>query len=463
MSSLMSLPRAGIRIGRGRDPPAILPAPRRRRSATSLPRSVRAGYKGRPRPPNLAFGANRMEQTTVIVGAGQAASQIVDSLRREGLRGRLVVVGDEPYLPYQRPPLSKKYLAGEMERDRLFIRPEGFYQQNRAELKLGVRATTIDRAAQTLALDDGTSLRYDHLVLATGSRVRKIAVPGSELKGIHYLRGIDDVDGIRAAATAGKRMVVIGAGYIGLETAATCVKHGVEVTVLEMADRPLVRVVAPEMSAFYLAEHARAGVRILCNTGLASFEGEHHVSAVVASDGQRFPADIVVVGIGILPNQELAQAAGIVCDNGIAVDEHCRTSDPKVYAIGDCCSLPSPHYGRRVRLESVDNAFEQARSAAANLCGKSIVHDKLPWFWSDQYDLKLQIVGLSQGYDRVVLRGDPATRSFSCCYLKGNELLAVDAVSCPRDFMGARKTITEKSRIDLAKLADPAIAIKDAV
>jgi 3-phenylpropionate/trans-cinnamate dioxygenase ferredoxin reductase subunit len=403
-----------------------------------------------------------MEQTTVIVGAGQAASQLVDSLRREGLQGRLFVIGDEPHLPYQRPPLSKKYLAGEMERDRLFIRPEGFYQQNHAELKLGVRVQLLDRHAQLLVLDDGTSFRYDHLVLATGSRVRRVAVPGSDLAGIHYLRGIDDVDAIRAAATPGKRMVIVGAGYIGLETAATCVQRGLDVTVLEMADRPLVRVVAPEMSAFYLEEHTRAGVKVLCNTGLAAFEGERHVSAVVTSDGQRFPADVVVVGIGILPNQELAQQAGIVCDNGIAVDEHCRTSDPKIYAIGDCCSLPSPHYGRRIRLESVDNAYEQAKTTAANICGRNVVHDKVPWFWSDQYDLKLQIVGLSQGYDHVVLRGDPGSRSFSCCYLKGTELLAVDAVSCPRDFMGGRKAITDKIRVDPVKLADPSIAIKDA-
>lgn len=404
-----------------------------------------------------------MDKTTVIVGAGQAAAQLVESLRREGFKGRLIVVGDEPYLPYQRPPLSKKYLAGELERERLFIKPATFYEQNGAELMLGRRAVSIDRGQRTVLLDDGSRLAWDTLVLATGSRVRRVTVPGSDLGGIHYLRGIADVDGIRAELAAGRRLVVIGAGYVGLEVAASCVKHGIAVTVLEMADRPLVRVVAPEMSEFYLSAHAQAGVRVLCRTGLAEFRGEGRVREVVATTGEVFPADFVVVGIGIVPNQELAQEAGIVCDNGIAVDEFCRTSDPDVYAIGDCCSLPSLHYGRRIRLESVDNAYEQARSAAANICGRRLVHDRIPWFWSDQFDLKLQIVGLSEGYDRVILRGDPATRSFSCCYLKGEELLAVDAVSCARDYMSARKAIAERLRMDPAKLADPAISIKDAI
>ncbi len=403
-----------------------------------------------------------MEEATVIVGAGQAAAQLVESLRREGLQGRLVVVGDEPYLPYQRPPLSKKYLAGEMERERLFIKPAAFYEQNRAELLLGRRAVSIDRKRRTVRLDDGSALEYRTLVLATGGRERRADVPGRDLGGIHYLRGIADVDGIRGELGAGRRLVVIGAGYIGLEVAASGVKHGLEVTVLELADRPLVRVVAPEMSAFYMSAHAQAGVRVLCNTGLTAFHGDGRVREVVATTGESFPADFVVVGIGIVPNQELAQEAGLDCDNGIAVDAYCRTSDPDIYAIGDCCSFPSPHYGRRIRLESVDNAYEQARTAAANICGRTVVHDKVPWFWSDQFDLKLQIVGLSEGYDRVILRGDPASRSFSCCYLKGNELLAVDAVSNPRDYMSARKAIAERLRMDPAKLADPSVSIKDA-
>jgi 3-phenylpropionate/trans-cinnamate dioxygenase ferredoxin reductase subunit len=403
-----------------------------------------------------------MERATVIVGAGQGAAQLVESLRREGLQGRIVVIGDEPYLPYQRPPLSKKYLAGEMERDRLFIKPATFYEQHRAELLLGRRAVAIDRDTRRVRLDDGTALEYGTLVLATGSRERRASAPGSGLGGIHYLRGIADVDGIRGELGTGRRLVVIGAGYIGLEVAASGIKHGLEVTVLELADRPLVRVVAPEMSAFYMSAHTRAGVRVLCNTGLAAFRGEDRVREVIATTGESFPADFVVVGIGIVPNQELAQEAGLACQNGITVDEYCRTSDPDIYAIGDCCSFPSPRYGRRIRLESVDNAYEQARTAAANICGRTVVHDKVPWFWSDQFDLKLQIVGLSAGYDRVILRGDPATRSFSCCYLEGNELLAVDAVNNPRDYMSARKAIAERLPMNPAKLANPAVSIKDA-
>ncbi|MBP6514751.1 MAG: FAD-dependent oxidoreductase [Steroidobacteraceae bacterium] len=404
-----------------------------------------------------------MEQTFIIVGAGQGAQQAVDSLRREGFAGRLVLVGDEPVLPYQRPPLSKKFLAGDFERERLTLRPASFYEQNRCELMLGRRATRLDRAARSVTLDDGALLNYDRLLLATGSRVRLADVPGASLAGVHYLRSIADVDGIRADAQPGRRAVIVGAGYVGLECAATCVKLGLDVTVLEMADRVMSRVVAPEMSAFYAAEHAGHGVDILCNARVSAFEGKDRVEAVSCADGSRYLADLVVIGIGILPNIELAQEAGIHCDNGIAVDDRCRTSDPEVFAIGDCCSLPSHRYGRRIRLESVDNAFEQAKSAAANMCGRDVVHDKVPWFWSDQFELKLQIVGLSQDYDQVVLRGDPGTRNFSCSYLRGGELIALDAVNHAKDFMGARKLIAERAKPDLQRLADAAVPIKETV
>ena len=398
----------------------------------------------------------------MIVGASHAAAQAVDSLRREGFEGRLVLVGEEPYLPYQRPPLSKTYLADEFDPERLWIRPASFYENQRCEVLLGRRAVALDRGRQELGLDDGRALPYDALLLATGGRVRRATVPGADLAGIHYLRTRADVDRIRAELAPGRRVVIVGAGYVGLECAASCSKLGLVVTVLEMAPRVMSRVVAPEMSDFYQAEHARHGVEIRLGTTVAAFEGGPRVTAVVCSDGSRVPADLVIVGIGIVPNVELASEAGIACDNGIAVDEHCRTSDPKVYAIGDCCSHPSIHYRRRIRLESVDNAFEQAKTAAANICGRELVHDRIPWFWSDQYDHKLQIVGLSQDYDRVVLRGDPATRSFSCCYLKGRELVALDAVNQPRDFMAAKKVIAERAPLDLDLLADPARSIKEA-
>jgi 3-phenylpropionate/trans-cinnamate dioxygenase ferredoxin reductase subunit len=288
-------------------------------------------------------------------------------------------------------------------------------------------------------------------------------VPGADLAGIHYLRTLADVDAIRAQLAAGKRAVIVGAGYIGLECAASLVKLGLSVTVLEMAERVMSRVVAPEMSAFYTGEHRAHGVAIRLNEQVVAFEGRGRVSAVRCADGTTHPADLVIVGIGILPNVGLAAEAGIACDDGIAVDGHCRSSDPYVFAIGDCCSHPSPRYGRRIRLESVDNAFEQAKTAAANLCGRELLHDKVPWFWSDQYELKLQIVGLAQGYERIILRGDPAGRAFSCCYLRDDELIALDAVNHVKDFMSARKLIAERACFDLARLADPAVALKDAV
>jgi 3-phenylpropionate/trans-cinnamate dioxygenase ferredoxin reductase subunit len=312
-----------------------------------------------------------------------------------------------------------------------------------------------------VTLSDGGALGYDKLVLAIGGHARPIPVPGADLPGVHVLRTVADVEAIRAKLKPGVRVAIVGAGYIGLECAATFRKLGHDVTVIEMMDRVMNRVVAPEMSRFYQAEHASHGVNLLTDRRVRGLLGDDSVHAVECADGTQVPADVVIVGIGLVPNCALAEAAGLACDDGIAVDEHCRTSDPDIYAIGDCCSHPSPRYGRRIRLESVDNAFEQAKSAAANICGKVTPHDKTPWFWSDQYELKLQIVGLSQHYDSVILRGDPATRSFSCCYLRDGELIALDAVNHARDFMAARKLIAERARPDLARLANDALALRD--
>ena len=402
-----------------------------------------------------------MQDTFVVVGAGHAAAQVVDSLRREGFGGRLVLVGEEPNLPYQRPPLSKKFLAGEMEAERLPIRPASFYESIRCELLLGHAVTAVDTAARSLRLADDSQLGYDKLVLAVGGHARPLRVPGADLAGVHVLRTMADVNAIRPQAVTGKRVVIVGAGYIGLECAASFRKLGLDVTVIEMMDRVMSRVVAPEMSSFYAGEHLAHGVRILTGKQVGALLGDGHVTAVECTDGTRVSADLVLAGIGLVPNTELASVAGIRCEDGIAVDEYCRTSDPDVYAIGDCCSHPSPRYGRRIRLESVDNAFEQARTSAANICGRVLVHDKTPWFWSDQYELKLQIVGLSQGYDKVVLRGDPSSRSFSCCYLRDGELIALDAVNHVKDFMAARKLIAERLRPDPDRLSDDAVAIKD--
>lgn len=404
-----------------------------------------------------------MQDTIVVAGGGHAAAQVVDSLRRDGFAGRLVLVASEPVLPYQRPPLSKKFLAGELEADRLPIRPASFYETIRCEVITGNGVAAIDTAARSVRLADGAKLGYDKLVLAIGGHARPLPVPGAGLDGVTVLRTLADVNAIRARLKPASRIVIAGAGYIGLECAATFRKLGHDVTVIEMMDRVMSRVVAPEMSAFYAAEHASHGVKILTAKRVAAFHGNGRIETVECSDGGRVPADLALVGIGLVPNTDVAEAAGIRCDDGIAVDENCRTSDPNVYAVGDCCSHPSPRYGRRIRLESVDNAFEQAKSAAANICGKATVHDKTPWFWSDQYELKLQIVGLSQQYDRVVLRGDPATRSFSCCYLKDGELIALDAVNHAKDFMAARKLIAERARPDLARLGDDAVALRDAM
>ena len=405
-----------------------------------------------------------MHQRVVIVGGGQAAVQAIDTLRRKGFTGELVLIGDEAWLPYQRPPLSKKYLAGALERDRLLLRPQHFYESHTVETRLGRRVEEISRREQRLRLDDGSIVAYDALLISTGSRPRPLAAPGADLDGVYFLRTIADVERIRAEWTPGKRLVIVGGGYIGLEVAATARELGLEVTVLEMADRVMNRVVCPQLSAFYEAEHARHGVRILCNSrvrALAAAPGSRRVRAVVTEDGAEHPADVVVVGCGVLPADDLAVAAGLVCENGVVVDDRCRTSDPMIYAAGDCTSHPSLRYGRRLRLESVDNAFEQGASAALNLLGHETVHDKVPWFWSDQYDLKLIIIGVCQGYDSVVMRGDPATHAFSACYLRGGELIAVDTINSPKDQMAARKLLAARARPNPDRLADPAVPLKD--
>lgn len=401
----------------------------------------------------------------MIVGAGQAASQACDVLRRKGFKGSLTLVGDEPQLPYQRPPLSKKFLAGIVAEERLLIRPPSFYKDYGITTLLGRRAAQIDRAARQVKLDDGTQLPYDALLLATGSRPRHLNVPGARLAGVYYLRNIADVEEIRVELEAGKRMVIVGGGYIGLEVASTANELGLDVTVLEMADRVMNRVTCPEISDFYQTEHKQRGTRIVCNARVRELRGDPHsniVRAVVCEDGKEYRADLVVIGVGVTAVDELAVAAGLECTIGIVVDEFCRTGDPHIYAAGDCTSQPSLHYGgARMRLESVDNAFEQGQSAAINMIGPPAPHNKLPWFWSDQYDLKLIIVGVSAGHDQVVIRGNPDSRSFSACYLRDGELVAVDTVNQPKDQLAARKVIPTHARPDLDRLANDTVPLKD--
>jgi len=405
-----------------------------------------------------------MMKKIVIVGAGQAAVQAIDTLRRKGYTGELVLIGDEPYPPYQRPPLSKKYLAGALDAERLFLKPTQFYATHSVQTHLGRSVVEIDRTAQRVQLDDGTALSYDGMLIATGSHPRKLTAPGADLGGIYYLRTRTDVENIRSEFAPGKRLVIVGGGYIGLEVAATARELGLEVTVLEMADRVMNRVTCSEVSAFYAAEHQRHGVNIVTRSRMRELAGDPvtgRVRAVLTEEGDEYPADLVVVGVGVLASDQLARAAGIECANGIVVDEHCRTSDPAIYAAGDCTNHPNLHFKRRLRLESVDNAFEQATTAALNMLGTVTVHDKVPWFWSDQYDLKMIIVGLSGDHDQTVVRGDPATRSFSACYLKDGELLAIDTINSAKDQMAARKLIASHARPDLRKLADVTIPLKD--
>jgi 3-phenylpropionate/trans-cinnamate dioxygenase ferredoxin reductase subunit len=404
-----------------------------------------------------------MIRTILIIGGGQAGAQAIDTLRREGFKGRLVLVSDEPYLPYQRPPLSKKFLAGELAAERLPFRHQTFYDEHRVELKLGIRATRLDPAARRVALANGEEIVYDRLLLCLGAASRQLTCPGADLPGVHYLRGIADVPKIQAGLKQGARAVIIGGGYIGLETAATARHMGCAVTVLEMADRVMNRVVAATVSEYFAREHCAQGVKIVCNTRVVRLEGGTQIERVVCADGSTFEADLLVVGVGAVANMQLAGAAGLACENGIVVDEYCRTSNPAIYAAGDCTYHPSLRFDMRVRLESVDNAFEQAKAAALNILDRPTIHDRVPWFWSDQFDNKLLIVGLSQGHDQQVTRGDPATRSFTVCYLKGGELLAVEAINHSRDYMAARKLIADRARPDINKLADPSVALKDAV
>ncbi len=398
---------------------------------------------------------------TVVIGGGHAGAQVVASLRQEGYEGEVVLICEEPVPPYQRPPLSKTYLAGEQTLERTLLRPEKFYADKDIELKLGTRVDSIDPAAKTVTLSNGESLEWTHLVIATGSHARRLPLPGVDLPGVHYLRTLADVDGIRADMGEGKRLVIVGGGYIGLEVAAVAVKAGLDVTVLEMEQRILQRVTTAAMSEYYHGVHTKAGVKIHCSAAASEILGSDRVSGVKCKDGSELPADLVIIGAGILPTTELAEAAGLDVDNGILVDDHCRTSAADIYAIGDCTNHPSAMLERRLRLESVPNAMDQARVAAANICGKDKVYDAVPWFWSDQYDLKLQMVGFSSDADVEVVRGDPENDAFARFYLRDGVVIAVDAVNSPKEFMAAKQLVANKAKVDPTQLADESVAIKD--
>lgn len=403
-----------------------------------------------------------MTNQVVIVGAGHAAGQAAASLRKEGYEGKIVMIGDEPYLPYQRPPLSKKFLAGELSIERVYFKPPAFYEKMSVEHRLNTTVSEIERPERTVHTSAGEVIPYSKLILATGSRVRELNVPGFDLDGVNYLRTIDDVAKIQSKFKKGNKLVVVGGGYIGLEVAAVAVKHGIDVTVLEMAPMVMARVVDPIVSAFYERVHAEEGVKIVKGAAVSAFEGrEGKLTRVDCSDGTHFDADFVVVGVGILPNVELAQAAGLDVQNGIIVNEYCQTSDPDILAIGDCTNHPNPLLGERLRLESVQNALEQGKTAAATICGRDLIYAQIPWFWSDQYDLKLQIVGLSAGYDEAVVRGNSEEgRSFAVFYLKEGKLIAVDAVNRPPEFMMGKLMVADGAKLPAETLRDESINMK---
>lgn len=406
---------------------------------------------------------NSNNKTCVVVGASHAGSQAAESVRKSGWKGAIILLGDEPHLPYHRPPLSKGFLLGDKQVADILIRPPSFYERNDIQLKSQSHVTSIDRKAKKLLLENSESLAYDKLVLTVGARARQIPIPGTDKKDVHYLRTVADAERIQASFRKGGKAVIVGGGYIGLETAAALRKFGVEVTIIEMMPRILNRVTAPNVSEFYHRVHSEEGVNIVVDAKVDQIDGNDSVTAVICKDGQRFKADLVIIGAGVVPNTELARQAGLETnDNGIVVDEFCATSDPDIFAAGDCTWHHNPIYDRWMRLESVPNAIDQARVVGASVCDvREKPYHQLPWFWSDQYNLKLQIAGLSQGFDNLVIRGDiESSRKFAAFYFQGDRLLAADAVNTPAAFMFAKRAILNDIKVDKTKLADSEVELK---
>jgi len=394
----------------------------------------------------------------VVIGAGQAGASLVAKLRKDGFAGKITLIGEEPVVPYQRPPLSKAYLLGDMALERLFLRPESFYAENDIDLLLSAPVDAIDRAGKVV-IAGGRKIPYDQLALTTGSVPRRLpGAIGGDLQGVHVVRTLADVDRMAPAVVEGARALIVGGGYIGLEAAAVCAKRGVKVTLVEMSERILQRVAAPETSDYFRALHTGHGVDIREGIGLERLLGdEGRVTGAVLVDGSELAVDFVVVGVGITPATALAEAAGLEIENGIKLDARGRTSDPQIWAAGDCASFP--HDGGRLRLESVPNAIDMAECVAGNMLGGTTDYVPKPWFWSDQYDVKLQIAGLNSGYDRIVSRrGEGASASF--WYFKGDQLLAVDAMNDPRAYMVGKRLIDAGKTADPDRVGDPAVDLK---
>lgn len=397
----------------------------------------------------------------VIVGAGHGGAQAAIALRQNGFTGSVALFGEEPEPPYERPPLSKEYFAGEKSFERIQIRPIAFWNERRIELLTSTRVVAVDPVHHEIATEDGRAFGYKKLVWAAGGRPRSIPVPGAELVGVHNVRTRADVDSLKTASGSANQVVVIGGGYIGLEAAAVLAKTGKNVVLLEALDRVLARVAGLELSRFFESEHRSHGVTMRLGESIAAIEGVDHVTAVRLVDGELIDADLVIVGIGIVPAVEALMAAGANGGNGVNVDSFCRTSLPDVYAVGDCAAHANKYAGgATIRLESVQNATDQATTVAKHICGIEAPYEAVPWFWSNQYDIRLQTIGLSTGYDRTVVRGQLESRNFSVIYLKSGKIVAFDCVNAVKDYVQGKALVVGGVQADPAKLADPSIPLK---
>ena len=396
----------------------------------------------------------------VIVGAGIAGNAAAETLRKQGFEGEVHLVGAEPHRPYDRPPLSKEFLSGSKEQDKLFFKPEDFYAEHSIQLHLGTEATALDPTSKTLTLADGASLRFDKLLLATGSRVRTLPIPGSELEGIHYLRTIDDSQAIAQSMNSASRVVIVGAGFIGSEVAAVCKTAGLEVTVLEIQPQPMAHILGEEMGAIYANLHTSRGIDLRLQEGISGIRGSSRAEQVITDQGNAIDCDFVVIGVGIAPDTALAESAGLEVDRGILVDEHCQTSHPDIYAAGDVANWFHPGLGHRLRVEHWDNALNQGAAAAKSMLGAAEPYSPTLYFWSDQYDLNIQYLGHATEWDEIAIRGNPGEEKFTAFYLKDGSVHGALVVNNFRDIRPTRTLIDQKTSITAASLSDESTNLK---
>ena len=407
-------------------------------------------------------GLSDLKAKVVILGAGHAGGSAAAYLRQYGHEGPIVLIGDEPIPPYQRPPLSKAWLKGEADADSLALKDADWYAENGCELKLNTAAVSLNRGAKTVALSNGETIAYDLLIIATGARARRLPIPGADLKGVLELRTAADAETLKAALGEGRKLAVVGGGYVGLEAAASARALGAHALVLEREPRILARVACEVLSTFFTDYHRAKGVAFELGVEITAFEGEDgHIKRVRLADGRAVDCDAALVGIGAIPNDEIARDAGLECIGGIVVDLEARTADPAIFAIGDVTHRPLPLYERNFRLESVPNALEQAKFVASAIAGRPAPTPEVPWFWSDQYDLKLQIAGMPFDTDQIVVRGDPATAKFAVFHLKGDQLQSVEAVNAPPEFMMGKQLIGNRKPVSRERLADMSVSMKE--